>query len=149
MKTLVTLALLLTANLAQASDMQNLVEARRSPGFERDPQTKILRVREDGVMTLEVIKHRQNKKEVKSLGRLSNEGVKQIASQLQGIAKDAELIDEDAGKPMCTDIPGFSVSALVEGEQKEIYRSASCHHYRLEGGAARELEGFARTLLGW
>lgn len=75
MKTILSLVLLLSSGAAHADAMHNLIEARKSPGFERNPQTRTLRVREDGQMTLEVISHRENKRVVKNLGKLSHDGL--------------------------------------------------------------------------
>lgn len=149
MKTIVTLALVLFANVAQASNPAILIEAQRFPGFERNPQNKVLRVDSAGTMTLEIHHRRENRKEVQKLGRLTADGVKKIQEQLSSIAKDSQLVDENAGQPMCTDIPSFSTKVLVEGELKEISRSASCHHWSLEGNSGKELAGFAKVLLGW
>jgi hypothetical protein len=70
--------------------------------------------------------------------------IKAMTSNL-AIFKESDLIDEDAGKPMCTDAPSTEYSVFQGKKKVVITRYSGCHTWKNDGAqqVKEVLEGLA------
>src|SRR5688572_22956386 len=125
---IITLGMMFLSVTANAA---TLLTAHKSPGFEINPTEATLTVDDSGAVILETLELRTGIKKVELIAAFSPRVISEISREISSIDAAELLIDENEGEPMCTDIPGYSVEAMISGQSKTIYHAHSCHTFTL------------------
>lgn len=124
--------ILSTVMSAQAFAANVLIDLKTTAGFSAKPKAHELKVSDSGEVTLTTKDLRSGETSTTTVAALSVPVVKKIQESIDAIPADAKLIDLDAGKPSCTDLPTQSVYILKAGVEVKIAGEASCHVSALE-----------------
>ncbi len=147
MKTIPLYALTLALATLTSTHASPLVQAIRYPGFVANPQLKTFILDSSGEMSLISKDLRKNTVVTVELGQLSKFAIDKTAAEVKSISPQSKLIDESAGRPLCTDAPSTTTVVFINGQPKEIQRNASCHNYRLDTNEGSSLGSLANFFL--
>jgi hypothetical protein len=128
-------------------DSSALITSIRNPGLERKMQKKVFTLYKNGQMIQDVYDFRTHGHEQRQLGFLSLAVVTDLMREISSISPGAKLIDAQAGRGFCYDLPGYSVSVVINGIEKEISRKARCHNWNLESKQGMRLSELGELFL--
>ncbi len=133
-----TLILLTLSIQAQAAD-QYVARYSFHAGFSPNPQTITADIHRNGLVTYEVHTMRSNRTVTQKIAVLAPDQVRKLVKAASQI-KATDLVDPDAGKPMCTDAPSSAILVLdAAGQAVAIYSRRGCHTFSMPESAAAQL----------
>lgn len=139
------LSFVTSANLATADI---LVKATRMPGYEINPESSVLTIDTSGEVKTLVHNYRANEDRVVQVAILSAQTIERIEAEILALPANDELVDQQAGQPLCTDTDSYVTSVSKDGKEVATYRSESCHEWLLRSNGARFTNGLVHALLG-
>lgn len=129
------------------ADSDILVKAVRSPGLERRMQKKIFTIERTGRMLLDIYDFRSHARELRQVGHLSPQIIAEILQEIDSISPSASLVDAQAGRGFCFDLPSYSVFVLTHNRELEVSRRARCHTWSLSTSQAKRVSDLAEAFL--
>lgn len=108
-------------------------------GFSPDPTTMTLTVDAKGEVL--AIERRMRTKKVSrtEIAQLSQSVLEKLKQQIATVPENTKLIDDQEGKPICSDSPVAQIFAYSNGQEIQIYESSGCHTSKSYDGEANSL----------